>query len=388
MSENKMTKKKISIIGPSTRFLSGISYYTTYLSNALSKRCQVNAVLFRNMLPKFLFPGADRVGSSLSTIEYSEHVDMKECLDWYNPFTWFRAVKSIKNSDACIFEWWTSSVSHMYLVIGILLKIWKVPIILEFHEVVDTLEESILPIRAYSKVMGKLIRNLASEYVVHSEADRKLVSERYDIQEKKISIMVHGLYDQYPKIETENAKKELDIDSEYVVLFFGLLRPYKGASYLVRAFEALPETIRSKSTLVIAGEPWEDKEVLSLVKDSPYSNQIRMFSEYISDEQVPYIFSSSDVLVLPYTRASQSGVAHIGISYGMPIIASKVGGLAESLDKYKGTVFVSPQDVQELAVSLEDVLVKKSGMVYPLPDSLQWDNISLEWLGLFQKISP
>lgn len=383
-----MTKKRISIIGPSARFLSGISYYTTYLSNALSKRCQVNAVLFRNMLPKFLFPGADRVGSSLSTIEYSEHVDMKECLDWYNPFTWFRAVKSIKNSDACIFEWWTSSVSHMYLVIGILLKIWKVPIILEFHEVVDTLEESILPIRAYSKVMGKLIRNLASEYVVHSEADRKLVSERYDIQEKKISIMVHGLYDQYPKIETENAKKELDIDSEYVVLFFGLLRPYKGASYLVRAFEALPETIRSKSTLVIAGEPWEDKEVLSLVKDSPYSNQIRMFSEYISDEQVPYIFSSSDVLVLPYTRASQSGVAHIGISYGMPIIASKVGGLAESLDKYKGTVFVSPQDVQELAVSLEDVLVKKSGMVYPLPDSLQWDNISLEWLGLFQKISP
>ena len=383
-----MTEKKISIIGPSTRFLSGISYYTTYLSNALSKRCQVNAVLFRNMLPKFLFPGADRVGNSLSTIEYSEHVDMKECLDWYNPFTWFRAVKSIKNSDACIFEWWTSSVSHMYLIIGILLKIWKVPIILEFHEVVDTLEESILPIRVYSKVMGKLIRNLASEYVVHSEADRKLVSERYDIQEKKISIMVHGLYDQYPKIETENAKKELDIDSEHVVLFFGLLRPYKGASYLVRAFEALPETIRSKSTLVIAGEPWEDKEVLSLVKDSPYSNQIRMFSEYISDEQVPYIFSSSDVLVLPYTRASQSGVAHIGISYGMPIIASKVGGLAESLDKYKGTVFVSPQDVQELAVSLEDVLVKKSGMVYPLPDSLQWDNISLEWLGLFQKISP
>ena len=383
-----MTEKKISIIGPSTRFLSGISYYTTYLSNALSKRCQVNAVLFRNMLPKFLFPGADRVGNSLSTIEYSEHVDMKECLDWYNPFTWFRAVKSIKNSDACIFEWWTSSVSHMYLVIGILLKIWKVPIILEFHEVVDTLEESILPIRVYSKVMGKLIRNLASEYVVHSEADRKLVSERYDIQEKKISIMVHGLYDQYPKIETENAKKELDIDSEHVVLFFGLLRPYKGASYLVRAFEALPETIRSKSTLVIAGEPWEDKEVLSLVKDSPYSNQIRMFSEYISDEQVPYIFSSSDVLVLPYTRASQSGVAHIGISYGMPIIASKVGGLAESLDKYKGTVFVSPQDVQELAVSLEDVLVKKSGMVYPLPDSLQWDNISLEWLELFQRISP
>ena len=200
--------------------------------------------------------------------------------------------------------------------------------------------------------------------------------------------MTHGLYDQYPIIEKENAKNVLNIDSEYVVLFFGLLRPYKGASYLVRAFEALPETIRSKSTLVIAGEPWEDKEVLTLVKESPYSNKILMFSEYISDEQVPYIFSASDVLVLPYTRASQSGVAHIGISYGMPIIASKVGGLAESLDKYKGTVFVSPQDIQELAAALNDVLLNKYGIVYPLPDSLQWDNISLEWLELFQKIAP
>jgi glycosyltransferase involved in cell wall biosynthesis len=72
----------------------------------------------------------------------------------------------------------------------------------------------------------------------------------------------------------------------------------------------------------------------------------------------------------------------------MPIIASKVGGLAESLDKYKGTVFVSPQDIQELAAALNDVLVNKYGIVYPLPDSLQWDNISLEWLELFQKIAP
>ena len=381
-----MTERKISIIGPSARFLSGISYYTTYLSNALSKQCQVNAVLFRNMLPKFLFPGADRVGSSLSTIEYSEHVDMKECLDWYNPFTWFKAVKSIKNSDACIFEWWTSSVSHMYLIIGLFLKLLKVPIILEFHEVVDTLEESILPLRLYSKIMGKLIRNLASEYVVHSEADRKLVSDRYAIVENQISIMVHGLYDQYPIIGKENAKRELNLDSEYVILFFGLLRPYKGASYLVRAFEALPESIRSKTTLVIAGEPWEDKEVLSLVKGSPYSARICMFSEYISDEQVPFIFSASDVLVLPYTRASQSGVAHIGISYGMPIVASKVGGLAESLDKYMGTVFVSPENVQALSLALADVLSEKSGIVYPLPESLQWDNISLEWLKLFQKV--
>lgn len=381
-----MTEKKISIIGPSTRFLSGISYYTTYLSNALSKRCQVNAVLFRNMLPKFLFPGADRVGSSLSTIEYSEHVDMKECLDWYNPFTWFRAVKLIKNSDACIFEWWTSSVSHMYLVIGILLKIWKVPIILEFHEVVDTLEESILPIRAYSKVMGKLIRNLASEYVVHSEADRKLVSERYDIDEKRISIIPIGLFYQYASLDKSESRKFLGIVENNVILFFGLLRPYKGVTYLIQAFESLPDTLRENTSLVIAGEPWEDKEALELARLSPYSSQIKLYPEYISDEEVPIFFSSADVLVLPYIRASQSGVAHIAISYGMPIVASKVGGLVESLSKYSGSVFVPATDIDALSHALSSLLTQKKGIIYEVPKDLQWDDIAVEWDNLIYQI--
>ena len=66
-------------------------------------------------------------------------------------------------------------------------------------------------------------------------------------------------------------------------------------------------------------------------------DKLLLFSKYISDEEVPYFFSAANLLALPYTRASQSGVAHIGISYGMPIVASQVGGLAESLGQYEGT---------------------------------------------------
>ena len=312
---------------------------------------------------------------------------MQECLDWYNPFTWFRAVKSIKSSDACIFEWWTSSVSHMYLIIGIFLRLLKVPIILEFHEVVDTLEESILPIRLYSKIMGKLIRNLASEYVVHSEADRKLVSERYSITIDKISIIPIGLFNQYVCLDKSESRITLGIVEDNVILFFGLLRPYKGVSYLIRAFENLPDTLRAKTSLVIAGEPWEDKEALELARLSPHSSQIKLYPEYINDAEVPLFFSSADIVVLPYTRASQSGVAHIAISYGMPIIASKVGGLIESLSKYSGSIFVPPTDVDALSHALLSALTQREETTYEIPKDLQWGEIARMWNILIYQIT-
>ncbi|MCK9314036.1 MAG: glycosyltransferase [Methanocorpusculum sp.] len=377
-------KKSITIIGPSSRFLSGISYYTTYLSNALSGIYPVNAVLFRKMLPIFLFPGASRVGTKLSTASYNKSVKVQECIDWYNPVSWYHAYTTALQSRVCIFEWWTSSVAHMYLIIGFLLKCRKIPIILEFHEVVDTLEEAILPLRIYSKIMGRMIRNLASQYIVHSEQDRHLVAERYNIPLNQITVIPLGLYDQYPKLEQKTAREHLGITTSHVILFFGLLRPYKGVTYLIHAFEQLPESLKNDTTLIIAGEPWEDHEAISLATTSEDHENIHLFSKYIGDNEVPNYFSSADVLVLPYTRASQSAVAHIGISYGMPIIASMVGGLVESLGKYDGTFFVSPQNTAELSEMLLKVLTAESTL-YSIPASLRWSGIANIWRQSIEK---
>jgi hypothetical protein len=90
MSQEKK-KTTVSIIGPSARFLSGISYYTTRLSNALASKYTVQTLLFRHMLPIFLFPGSRRVGNSLSTLTYDKRVTVHEIIDWYNPLTWYRA---------------------------------------------------------------------------------------------------------------------------------------------------------------------------------------------------------------------------------------------------------------------------------------------------------
>jgi glycosyltransferase involved in cell wall biosynthesis len=373
------------VIGPSPRFLSGISYYTLRLCNALVCRTTVSAVLFRYMLPVRLFPGWKRVGTDLSQLRYSDRIMVQEILDWFNPVTWLKASRMIRENDVVILQWWTSSVAHMYLAIQ-LLNLHHKPVLIEFHEVVDPFEHSVMPIRIYSRLMGRLIRRFAHRYTVHSEHDRRLISGQYHIPEEKIAVIPHGLYDHYPVLDREFARRTADTGDGFIFLFFGLLRPYKGVIHLIHAFEQLSKEIIGNSRLLIVGEAWEDTKSAHAAGDSPVHDRIRLVDRYVSDEEVPAFFSAADVLVLPYTRASQSGVAHIGISYGLPIIASQVGGLAESLDEYEGTIFVTPEDEPSLIRAMEQAYHAEV-VKYPVPDHLRWDSVADRYIHVLQEMT-
>lgn len=374
---------KIIIFGPSEKFLSGITYYTIRLSNALSERADVTAILFRNMLPQKLFPGWKRVGASLSRLSYSGNVTTMELIDWYNPLSWLSAYRTARNGDVIIFQWWTSSVAFMYFFIAFL-NFKRVPLIIEYHEVVDPLEYSNIVLRSYSRTIGLLLRKLASHFIVHSEADKDLIIKTYRISEERIDVVPHGLYDQYIKYDNKEAKKRLSISEENVILFFGLIRPYKGLKYLIKAFELFPESFLEKTRLFIAGEPWEDRESVELITASPVRRKITLIGRYVNDDEISTIFSAADVLVVPYTRASQSGVTHIGMSFGLPIIATDVGGIKEGLQGYNGTILIEPKNQTEIKDKLIFVLTKKEQ--FSIPENLKWDKIVDKWLTLLLKI--
>ena len=374
--EPKTNVRKVVIIGPSQRFLSGISYVTLLLSNSLADYFSVTALLFRNMLPKKLFPGYKRVGASLVDCGYRSDIAMVELLDWYNPLTWIEASKYIRRGDVIIFQWWTSSVAHMYLAIA-LINLKKKPIIIEFHEIVDPLEHGFFVLRLYSKILGSLIRRLATFYIVHSEVDRQLISSHYDIDLRRVRVIPIGLFDQYKKIDKGLAKEHLGIREPNVILFFGLIRPYKGVKYLLQAFESLPPDRINNSHLLIVGEAWEDQELCKIVAKSPVNSHISLIDRYVGDSEIPIYFSAADVLVMPYIRASQSGVAHIGMEFGIPIIATRVGGLEESLGKYGGTRFINPMDPDGLATVIEETISGKQ--LFEPPGELRWDVIAEQW---------
>ena len=308
---------------------------------------------------------------------------MVELLDWYNPLTWIQARKYIRLGDVIIFQWWTSSVAHMYLVIA-LMNLKKKPIVIEFHEIVDPLENGFFALRLYSKILGSLIRRLATFYIVHSEIDRQLISSHYDIDPGKVRVIPIGIFDQYKKIDKDLAKDQLGIRESNVILFFGLIRPYKGVKFLVKAFESLPPDCIHNSRLLIVGEAWEDQELGKIIAKSPVKSHISLIDRYVGDSEIPSFFSASDALVMPYIRASQSGVAHIGMEFGIPIIATRVGGLEESLGKYGGTSFINPMDPDELTRVIEQTLSNKK--LFEPPGELRWDVIAGQWNDLINRL--
>jgi len=176
----------------------------------------------------------------------------------------------------------------------------------------------------------------------------------------------------------------LGIKEKFVILFFGLIRPYKGVEYLIEAFEKLPEEILGNSRLLIVGEIWEDKDVVKKIGESKIREKITFINRYVPDEEVSLYFSAGDVLVLPYLRASQSGVAHIAMTFGLPIIATKVGGLFESLSNYEGANFVEAN-----AESIVEALIRiyeNPGKDFKVPAELSWDNLAKRWGELIEEL--
>jgi glycosyltransferase involved in cell wall biosynthesis len=382
-----MQNVKVCIIGPSKRFLSGISYYTIRLANALLTSSYVSVICFRKLLPEFLFPGRAHVGKNISNLEFSQDVRVFDGMDYNNPITWYNAYNYLKAAkpDVIILQWWTSSVAHMHLLLKIISILLKSKLIIEFHEVVDPLEESILPIKLYSRIMGTILRRNLDAYIVHSTPDKFLVAERYKIDLQKIHVIPIGLYDHYGEaMESKTAKEILSIKEEFVIMSFGLIRKYKGIPYLIQAFEQLPESIAKRSRLLIVGEIWEDgDELLKQIKSSRYQDKITLLNEYVPDSEIPIYFSAASIVVLPYTRASQSAVAHIAMSFGKTVIVSEVGGLKESMGSYAGTFFVPPMNND----ALKEQLIKHFGCekIYN-PPALGWDVISRQYLKVISSI--
>jgi len=377
---------KICVLGPSKQFHSGLTVHTILLSNALVQKNEVSVVLLRNLLPKFLYPGRNHVGKSTPIVDFKSDVDVFEGMDWNSPLSWFRALKFLKtqNPDAIVMLWWSSAVVHMQLFIALANKIGiKAKIILEMHEVIDPMEDSILPIRLYSRIAGRVLMKNADAFTVHSETVKNQVVQVYNVSEDKVFVKPFGLYHEYNSdCDKGTAKDELKIDEEYVILCFGSIRKYKGVSQLVKAFSLLPEHIAESSRLIIAGESWgDDDELYESINKSSYKGQITLHDYFIPDDMIPVYFSACDVVVLPYIRTSGSGVANVAMTHGKSIITSDLEVMRELLADYNGSAFVQPGDPE----SIKEQLVcnydnKKAGanMSFEHPENT-WDSIETQY---------
>jgi len=384
----------ICIVGPSKRFFSGLSAYIICLANALSEHDNVSVALLRNLLPRFLYPGKGHLDRQDYSLSFLRRIETYHGLDWNSPPSWAGAYRFLKQqkTDAIIMQWWTSSVAHMQLFLAIVnrLKI-KAKLILEMHEIVDPLEESIPPIRLYSRIMGRLLMSKVDAFVVHSNSVKSQVAEIYHLRESKVFVIPLGLYDvYYQDYDKQAAMDQLGIKEKFVILYFGLIRKYKGVPYLVEAFNKLPQDVAQNSRLVIAGEDWGDETSLGdAINSSPYKEQITYKPQFIPDDMIPKYFSAADVVVLPYLRTAGSAVANIAMAYGKPVITSDLETMRECLADYKGASFAPVGNSATMAERLLEIYAQhKSGkpLIYSPPQNT-WDEVARQYEQILKQLS-
>jgi glycogen synthase len=127
------------------------------------------------------------------------------------------------------------------------------------------------------------------------------------------------------------------------ILFFGLIRTYKGLDILLEAFGMLPEDYQ----LVVAGEPYGSFDKYQEIIDRlPGKDRIHLNLKYIKDSEVSDWFSVADIAVLPYRSATQSGISSVSYHFEVPMIVTDVGGLKETIGD-RGTGLVAPEGTPE-----------------------------------------
>lgn len=350
---SRPANRSVCVIGPGTRFISGITYYTYGLANALAATRPVSVVLLRRLLPARLYPGAGRVGARLSSISLRPEVSRFDGVDWYWVPSLARALAFLlrRRPGVLVLQWWTATALHTYLAIAAVARRLGTEVVIEFHEVLDTGEDRLGPVRMYAGLLAPRLFRAASGSICHSQFERDEVVRRFGLDPERIAVVPHAASNQYAAGRTIRPAPAGVVN----ILYFGIIRPFKGVEDLIRAFDGLSEAEASRYWLTIVGETWEGWELPTrLVATSRHRDRITFVNRYVSDEEAGGYFRGADIVALPYRRSSQSGPLHLAVSYGLPVVVTAVGGLVESTDGYDGAVLVPPSDPDMLRDGLRD----------------------------------
>jgi glycosyltransferase involved in cell wall biosynthesis len=348
---------RVCVVGPGTHFLSGLSYYTIRLANALVERNDVSVILFRRLLPRRLYPGWKRVGARLTDLTYAPTVHVFDGIDWFWLPSMLRALLFLlrERPEVLVLQWWSGTVLHSHLLLAVAARLLRARVVIEFHEILDPSEMRIALAHAYVRLTAPLLVRLASAFVVHAEQDRPALEQRYGVEQQQISVVPHGPYDHYQLRDGESVLREAPAGC-CNLLFFGLVRPYKGLENLIQAFDSLPPDQVQNYWLTIVGEVWEGWTLpAEMIASSRYRERITFVDRYASDAEVAAYFAGADAVVLPYHRSSGSGTLHIAMSQGLPVVVTNVGGLAEAVVGYQGAIVVPPDDPDALRRALRQL---------------------------------
>jgi glycosyltransferase involved in cell wall biosynthesis len=335
---------RIVLVGTAYPLRGGIAHYIALLYRTLEKRGHTVRVLsFRKQYPSFLFPGKTQKDEGNELIR----VEAVPLLNSINPLTWVRAVFWLKKErpDLILFQYWMPFFAPCYAVVAFLSRtLLRVPSMYLCHNIIPH-ETSCV-----DRLLSRLGLAFVDFFIVQSGAVREdLLRLRPGADYRQVD---HPVYEIFPAaISQKEARQKLGLADRRVMLYFGYIRAYKGVPSLIRAMKHIVNELPVR--LLVCGEFYDGREeALGLIRELNLEESVTVYDRFIPNQDVALYFCASDLVVLPYLSATQSGIVQVAYHYDRPVIITRVGGLPEVvLDGETGFV-VPPDDPEALAESV------------------------------------
>jgi glycosyltransferase involved in cell wall biosynthesis len=225
--------------------------------------------------------------------------------------------------------------------------------------------------RPWKKRLAWAGLNAADAIIAQSEQDRALLETR--IGSCPVAVLPHPI-DERPRPDRADARKRLAIDGP-LVLFLGLIRPYKGIDVL---FEAAPRIVAGTGArIALVGEVFPDsREEVERLMRLPIAENVTLVDRYVTEEEMDLWLAACDVVVCPYRKNSGSGIAARAIAAHRPVVASKLSGFLSFVSDSTGEL-VAEDDAAGLADAVNRVIRKGFASYGPALSSLverySWD---------------
>jgi D-inositol-3-phosphate glycosyltransferase len=325
---------KIALLGPAPPFRGGISNFAVHLGEVLSQSGhQIMYFNFIKQYPALLFPSGDQQDKS------SPDLPAQRVLTPYLPHTWPKTVKAIQawQPDLLIVSWWLPFFAMAY---GYILRRIKCRKIMLAHNIIPhepwPATHTLLRY-AFSKV---------DKIVVLSKSC--LLDLKRNLPNAIVKKAVVGFHPIYESLHLNDYQPQAFPG----LLFFGLIKEYKGLDILLRAMPIIRLAIPD-IRLRIAGSVYGSAKVYqNLIKELNLEANVECHFRYLDDAEVAGLFAISDVCILPYKSATQSGVIATALSYETPVIATDVGGLGEYVEHGKTGLLIPPDNPPALAAAV------------------------------------
>lgn len=331
---------KIALVGPAHPYKGGGARHTTELAHRLAAAGHdVIIESWRAQYPSRLYPGQQTV----DVPEGEPYPRTRRRLAWYRPDGWLAEGRRLRSADLVVFALLTPLQVPPYLVIMAGLGRTRTAVICH----------NVLP---HERRPGDvpLVKNLLSRadtVLTHSAAQ---AAQARDLAPgatvRTVTMPAHLPATGQHNHDTERA--ELSAPPHIRLLFFGIVRPYKGLDVLLRALARAPAHV----TLTVTGEFWGDiTEVDNLIAELGLADRVTLRPGYVPADQIPALFGAADALVMPYRAATASQNALLAFAHGVPVITTTAGALAEAVRDGVDGLTCAPGDAEDLFRALKEI---------------------------------